>query len=364
VAGFGGGGALAYGALAQAPAKTFRGGLGVAFCANLPGTLPLCPGHGLATRPGTQSDFQLLPAPGLEQPWVAVQGAADRRCPAAAAADFARAAPGGSVVTAAGVDHAFAQAKLWQPGLGQAIDRLLAPPAPPHGGAGAPGGPAEVAGSKALPGLPLIEMASAGAPGGPLAIILSGDGGWASVDREVARVLAGRRGVPVIGLDTLDYFWNARTPEAAAADLQRLLRHYLAAFNRGQILLIGYSLGADVLPFLANRLPADLLERVRLIALLGPSHTTPFEIRVKEDKASELPVKPEVEKLRGRPVLCVAAEGESDSLCSDLDAELAEKVELKGSHAFNGDYEQLADRILKGVQPAAARPGAGKRRER
>jgi type IV secretory pathway VirJ component len=359
VAGYAGGSALAYGALAQAPAKTFRGGLGVAFCGDLPGDQPLCPGHGLALRPGTRSRFQLLPAQGLEQPFLALQAASGGHCPGAAAAELTRAAPEGEVVTIAGGGQVFAQPRLWQPGLRQAIDRLLAPrhrTARPN----APVAAAEVVGSKAFPDLPLIEMASAGAPGGPLAVVLSGDGGWASVDREVAKVLAGQRGVPVVGLDLLEYFWSGRTPEAAAADLQRVLRHYLGALNRGQVLLVGYSLGADVLPFMANRLPADLLDRVRVIALLGPSHSTPFEIRIKEDKGSELPVLPEVEKLRGRPVLCIAAAGEQDSLCSDLRSDLGETVELQGSHAFNGDYEQLADRILKGVQPApGAHPAGG-----
>jgi type IV secretory pathway VirJ component len=367
VAGYAGGGALAYGALAQAPAKTFRGGLGIALCGDLPGGKPLCGGRGLSFRRGAGGRLQLLPAQGVEQPFVALQAAADRSCPAAAAADLVRAAPGGEVVTIAGGERAFAQAELWQPGLSKAIDRVLAPP-PAQGRPGPPSPVSEIEGSAALPGLPVVEMAGAsagaasgagggapGQPGGPLAVILSGDGGWASVDREVGKVLAGQRGVPVVGLDLLEYFWSGRTPEEAAADLQRLLRHYLTTWNRGQVLLVGYSLGADVLPFLANRLPPDLLDRVRVIALLGPSHRTPFEIRIKEDKSSELPVMPEVEKLRGRPILCIAAAGEEDSLCSDLAPGLGQTVELRGSHAFNGDYEQLADRILKGVVPA---PGA------
>jgi type IV secretory pathway VirJ component/protein-S-isoprenylcysteine O-methyltransferase Ste14 len=362
VAGLGGGGALAYGALAQAPANTFRGGLGLAPCAALPGGQQLCTGHGLATRPAANGGFELLPAKNVEQPWTSLVGAADRSCPAAAAAALARAVPEGEVVTLAGADHAFAKRALWQPALRQAVERVLAP-RPTRGRPGTSPATAETAGSPALPGLPLIEMPGTGAGGGPLAVILSGDGGWAGVDREVAKVLAGQRGVPVVGLDTLEYFWNGRTPDAAAADLERVLRHYLAAWKRDRVLLVGYSLGADVLPFLAARLPADLLNRVGVIAMLGPSRTTPFEIRVKENKAAELPVLPEVLKLRGRPLLCVAAAGEADSLCADLEPGLARRVELKGSHAFDGDYEQLADRILAGLGAAppraGARPGAG-----
>jgi type IV secretory pathway VirJ component/protein-S-isoprenylcysteine O-methyltransferase Ste14 len=355
VGGFGAGAALAYGALAQAPARTFRGGLGLALCPRLPGGQDLCSGHGLVTRPGVQGGFELLPAKDVEQPWVSLVGAADGRCPAAVAAELAHSIPDAEAVTLPGVDHAFAQPALWQPALHRALGRLLAAPHPGEQPGASPA-TGETVGSAAFPGLPLIEMPSAGSPGGPLAVILSGDGGWASVDREVAKVLAGRRGVPVVGLDTLEYFWNGRTPDGAAADLQRVLRHYLAAWKRDRVLLAGYSLGADVLPFMADRLPADLLDRVEVIALLGPSHTTPFEIRVKENQASELPVKPEVVKLRGRRVLCVAAAGEEDSLCSDLGSELAERVELKGSHAFKGDYEQLADRILEGARPARAAP--------
>ena len=120
----------------------------------------------------------------------------------------------------------------------------------------------------------------------------------------------------------------------------------MTAWKRDQVLLIGYSLGADVLPFMASRLPPDLLAHVRLIALLGPSHSTPLEIRVKDDRASELPVLPEVQKLRGRTLLCVGARGEADSLCSRDWPAGPERSNWTGAHAFTGDYAALADRIL------------------
>jgi type IV secretory pathway VirJ component len=376
VAGYAGGGALAYGALAQAPAKTFRGAVSLAFCSDLPGAVQLCPAHALVTRPGPKGGLQLAPAAGLEQPWLALQGAADRRCPAGAAADFARAVPGGEVLTLAGVDHAFSRPELWQAGLDKAIDRLAAPPATVIPAAAGTAEVAETAGSKALPDLPLIEMtpspggvgggggagAAEAAAGAPLVVMLSGDGGWASVERDVAKLLAGRHGMPVVGVDCLQLFWNGRTPEAAAAALQRVLRHYLAAWKRDQAVLVGYSLGADVLPFMASRLPADLLDRVRLMVLLGPSHTTPFDIRLREDRSSEVPVLPEVRKLRGRRLLCIGGRGEADSLCPEIGAGLGKSVELEGAHALGGDAAKLVDQILQDLQaPAVAHP-PGRRR--
>ena len=109
--------------------------------------------------------------------------------------------------------------------------------------------------------LPLVEVPAKQPAGDLLAVIVSGDGGWAGIDHDVANDLASK-GVPVVGLNSLQYFWNARTPDGAAADLQRIARHYLPAWGRQQLLLVGYSLGADVLPFMASRLPPDLLGRV------------------------------------------------------------------------------------------------------
>ncbi len=47
--------------------------------------------------------------------------------------------------------------------------------------------------------------------GGPtFAVILSGDGGWAGLDKKVAAALAAQ-GIDVVGIDSLRYFWSERT---------------------------------------------------------------------------------------------------------------------------------------------------------
>jgi type IV secretory pathway VirJ component len=203
--------------------------------------------------------------------------------------------------------------------------------------------------------LPLVELPAKQPSGDLLAIIVSGDGGWASIDRDVAEDLA-RHGVPVVGLNSLQYFWTARTPEGAAADLQRIARHYLAAWGRQQLLLIGYSLGADVLPFMVNRLPADLLGRVRLVVLLGPGSRTSFQFHLTDwlgGGGGDRPVLPEVAKLAGKPLLCIYGQAEKDSLCPHIGS-LGKVVSFSGSHHFGGDYASLAERILRELQPAAA----------
>jgi type IV secretory pathway VirJ component len=202
-----------------------------------------------------------------------------------------------------------------------------------------------------LKDLPLIEVLPKGSSSDIMAVILSGDGGWAGLDRELGNTLASH-GVPVVGLNSLQYFWTGRTPDGAAKDLERILRHYLSTWHKKSTILICYSLGADVLPFLASRLPPETLNRVKLILLLGPEPSVDFEFHVTDwlglpSKNQSLFVLPEVEKLKGNNILCFYGEDEGDSLCKKLDASLARVVMLKGGHHFGGDYRTIAETILK-----------------
>lgn len=183
-----------------------------------------------------------------------------------------------------------------------------------------------------------------------MAVILSGDGGWAGLDREVAAALAAG-GIPVAGVDSLRYFWTRRTPEGAAADLTKILGHYLAAWNKRFILLLGYSLGADVLPFLANRLEPQIASRVRVVALLGQSHDVDFEFHLTDwipgrTTSGHRPVLPEARKLPAPRLLCVYGKEETDSLCLDLESPRWERVPLSGSHHFGVGYEAIVSAVL------------------
>jgi type IV secretory pathway VirJ component len=196
-------------------------------------------------------------------------------------------------------------------------------------------------------GLPLIEVPSKGASD-TFVIFISGDGGWASIDRSISRVLVDR-GMPVVGLNALDYFWTRRTPENASRDLQRIIEHYAATWKRSRVILIGYSRGADVLPAMANRLPLEALGRVRLIALLGPSPKVQFEFHMRDwlrDTADGLPVRPELDKITQQRVLCIWGQDDKDSLCPQLSAPNVVILTLEGAHHFDGGYEKLAQLIL------------------
>jgi len=66
-----------------------------------------------------------------------------------------------------------------------------------------------------------------------------------------------------------------------------------------------------------------------------------------------MPVLPEVEKLRGKKILCLRGEEENESLCRRLDRHLANTVVLSGGHHFGGNYDAISHTILNELSPAA-----------
>jgi type IV secretory pathway VirJ component len=341
--GYASGASLVYAVLAQSPPSTFQGGISLSFCPDLKLRKPLCRGQGLATQRNVRSNTTvLLPVRAVSSPWIVLQGAIDRVCDPGEAGSFVKRVPDARIVLLPGVGHDFSVSQNWLPQFLDACSSLAQADQTP-----------EI--NRAVSDLPLVEIPVRKKEADTIAIIVSGDGGWAGLDREVGNALAAR-GIPVVGLNSLQYFWTKRTPAGASADLTRIVRHYSGAWDRKNVILIGYSLGAEVLPFMAARLPADVLGRVREIALLGPGKRTQFEFHFSEwlglaDESTALPVKPEVNKLRGRNILCFYGAGERDSLCPDLEQSLAELIVMPGGHHFGGRYREIAVMILK----AAAR---------
>jgi type IV secretory pathway VirJ component len=338
--GYGAGANLAYATLAQAPMHTFAGAITVGFCPATSLRKPLCKAGALESERAADQQLRYLPAPKLDDPWVTLQSSQQGECSAGAIRAFTAHMSGAAVVALPEVGDRLENSSRWRPSLLAAFDTLIERTARDIAA------PASVA----LGNLPLVEVpARTGAPATDLlAIILSGDGGWAGLDKEVAQALA-EHGIPVAGLDSLRYFWSARTPQGIAGDIDRMIRYYLGHYARPRVLLVGYSQGADVLPFAVNRLAPATRARIALAVLMGMSEHAVFEFHmsnwISNDNSGPATL-PEVNRITGIPVLCIYGDGDNESLCPKLDANKVQIVKLPGGHHFNGDYAGLARAIL------------------
>jgi type IV secretory pathway VirJ component len=199
----------------------------------------------------------------------------------------------------------------------------------------------------------LVEVPAAAGKSMPqMAVHLSGDGGWAVTDKGLSRSLA-EHGIPVVGFNSLRYFWVKRTPTEASKEFAKILKQYMASWKKQSAVLTGYSFGAEVLPFMISRLPGGARSDIRLVVLAGPSSSADFEIHVKNmfggkaPSKDSLPVKPEIEKLRGMNILCIYGADDKASLCPKLDKGLAKVIKLEGGHIVGSDYQPIVKAVMK-----------------
>jgi type IV secretory pathway VirJ component len=200
--------------------------------------------------------------------------------------------------------------------------------------------------------LPLIDVPPTRGSSETLVVIVSGDGGWAKIDKSISGALA-NEGMPVVGLNSLQYFWTKRTPETASHDLGTIIDSGLTRWKKQNVVLVGYSRGADVLPAMVARLTPEQRSKIRLVALLAPSPRVEFEFHVVDwmhDSKKGVAVEPELAKLTSTKTLCVWGDDDTDSLCRGLSLPHVKVVTLHGSHHFDGDYAKLARIILEALK--------------
>jgi type IV secretory pathway VirJ component len=211
--------------------------------------------------------------------------------------------------------------------------------------------------------LPLTVLRASG-PSRVLAVFMSGDGGWAKIDRTISGRLA-ERGITVIGIDSRTYLSKPRTPDGTARDVARVLRYYLGTDDTTRVALVGYSRGAELVPFVANRLPRDLRRRLALVAMLAPSETASFSFHWTDlvsdgHRPTDLPLAPEIATLQDVRLLCVYGAKERDSLCRSGDPAVLHSVARPGNHHFDRDYDPVADEIISALGSAPrGTPGRG-----
>lgn len=203
-----------------------------------------------------------------------------------------------------------------------------------------------------LPGqaqsLPLRVLEAPG-PSALMVVYLTGDGGWNSFSQSLCQAWKDQ-GYHVVALDSRKYFWQAKTPEALARDLGQAVAAYQKKWKVDQWLLIGYSFGADVAPFVPHRLDQKAVSRPKACILLNPAGSTDFEVKLTDLLGSSSAVRKynvlqETQKLSKTNTYILFAESEKNPARQELQAKGYAVKEFPGDHYFDQNIPLLVQAI-------------------
>ncbi len=321
IAGRGDGAAFAYAALAQAPANTLGGAIGIGFKPLLRTDRTYC--FDPKMEPASDGYFRLRRKPDLPGPWRAIAPESERPSIEAFQSD------------ADNVEFLTAQDDA-------SVRDALVESAVRFGRSG----------ERGHSELPVSIIRPEGAVTG-LAIIISGDGGWRDIDKSIGEWLA-QRGVAIVGIDSLRYFWSKKSPEDVAADLALLFEHYGTEFGTNHYALIGFSFGSDIVPDVWPELPTAVKDRVSLVSLMALGTNADFEVTVGgfigSPSAESRPLVPLLHQLPLDRTQCIYGKEEAadnETSCTAAELGRAERIALDGGHHFDGDYSKAAEAIWR-----------------
>ena len=206
--------------------------------------------------------------------------------------------------------------------------------------------------------LPLTEVSPSadsvtGSASSILVVFLTGDGGWATLDKSIAKELAAH-GAAVVGFNSRSYIEHQHDPAEFGRDVERVIQYYMPLWKRTRVVIVGYSRGAELAPFAVTRLPEDVRSHVELLAMLGLSPGASFHFHFEDlfrnvVRSSDLPTIPEIQKLKGMRILCVYGKDEDVSACRNAPPGLMSVVERPGAHHFDDNYQLLGRIILNAL---------------
>jgi len=182
----------------------------------------------------------------------------------------------------------------------------------------------------------------------PLIFYISGDGGFNKFSTSFMQAL-NQQGYAVIGLNAKDYFWEKKKPEDAAKAIEAGINEIDKQWKKKNIILIGYSFGADLAPFMLTHFSASFTTKVNHLVLLSPSPKTDFEIHILQmigwGKNSGESVPAEINRI-SKPVTIIVGDDENEFPFSELTIKNKQVIKMPGGHHYDGDITALCRQII------------------
>lgn len=181
-------------------------------------------------------------------------------------------------------------------------------------------------------------------------LYISGDGGLNSFSTGLCTSI-NHAGYAVTALNARSYFWEKQTPEQAAEDIAAYLLKQVQKKTNSQFVLAGYSFGADVLPFIVNRIPEQLQSKLKAVILISPSASTDFEVHLSDmlgqKKKRSMNVAAEINQMHTQKVVSMFGTEENDFPVRTITLKNYSNEYLPGGHHFDGNPDEVVKAMLK-----------------
>ncbi|MBK1896254.1 alpha/beta fold hydrolase [Chryseobacterium paridis] len=184
----------------------------------------------------------------------------------------------------------------------------------------------------------------------PIIFYISGDAGFNTFTKGFGTNLHAL-GYDVFALDTKAYFWDKKTPEQTSLAIENYINQQLQGRKNQQVVLLGFSFGADVTPFVYNRFTDDLKSKIQKVFIMGPSKSNDFQIHLDEyfgvEPKGSLQVIPEINKMGTIPLMVVLSDFEFAHFPYH-EIKLGNNYKMKhipGNHHYGNNTKMLANFI-------------------
>jgi type IV secretory pathway VirJ component len=184
----------------------------------------------------------------------------------------------------------------------------------------------------------------------PYILYISGDGGLNSFSTGLCTTL-NKAGYSLAAVNAKTYFWEKRTPEQTARVITSYLEKKFAGRNNRQLVLAGYSFGADVLPFIINKLPESMKKKLVCVMLLSPSASTDFEIHLSDmlgiGKKRSMNVMAEINRMGNYKTVTIFGSDEHGFPVKSIKLPNYVNEKLSGGHHYEGNINEVVNAMIK-----------------
>ncbi|TMI95948.1 MAG: virulence factor family protein [Bacteroidetes bacterium] len=184
----------------------------------------------------------------------------------------------------------------------------------------------------------------------PLVFYISGDGGYTSFSEGVCSTI-NKTGYQVLSLNSKSYFDDKKTPQQTTDDIVNYLNDKFNKRKDQQFILIGYSFGADITPFVVNLFPDSIKKKLVSVVLLSPSTSTDFETHVWDKlglkKKRNMDVVAEVNKLGAIKTTIILGNDDDEFPIKSIKLKNYVHELLPGGHHYEGNTDEVATTMMK-----------------